>query len=68
MIAPEQESKDIVIQWLSREISRTEAKITSKGDYITVQANVKTIEKLLNAEYSVFGMYNLKLTMSIHGF
>jgi tripeptidyl-peptidase-1 len=57
MIAPKQESSDLVMQWLTSENLSTEAKITTKGDYVTIEANVKTIEKLLNAEYSVFGMF-----------
>lgn len=56
MIAPKQESSDLVMQWLTKEISAPEAKVTKKGDYVTIQASVKTIEKLLDAEYSVFGM------------
>lgn len=56
MIAPKQESSDLVMQWLDNEISSSEAEITTKGDYVTIQASVKTVEKLLNAEYSVFGM------------
>jgi tripeptidyl-peptidase I len=55
MIAPKQESSDLVMQWLGSGISNPEAEITTKGDYVTIQANVRTIEKLLNAEYSVFG-------------
>jgi tripeptidyl-peptidase-1 len=55
MIAPKQESSDLVMQWLTSEISSPEAKVTVKGDYVTVQASVNTIENLLNAEYSTFG-------------
>lgn len=55
MIAPKQESNDLVMQWLTSEISSPEAKVTVKGDYVTVQASVNTIEKLLSAEYSTFG-------------
>jgi tripeptidyl-peptidase-1 len=55
MIAPKQESTDLVMQWLSSENLSRETKITTKGDYVTIEANVKTIEKLLDAEYSVFG-------------
>ncbi|KAH3995425.1 hypothetical protein HBH61_155540 [Parastagonospora nodorum] len=54
MIAPKQESTDLVMQWLSSENLSPETKITAKGDYVTIEANVKTIEKLLDAEYSVF--------------
>lgn len=56
MIAPKQESSDLVMQWLQGETEKTEAEITMKGDYVTIQASVDTIEKLLDAEYSVFGM------------
>jgi tripeptidyl-peptidase-1 len=55
MIAPKQESSDLVMQWLTNEISSPEAKVTVKGDYVTIQASVNTIEKLLKTEYSTFG-------------
>jgi hypothetical protein len=58
MVAPKQESSDLVMQWLTSDVSSPEAKITTKGDYVTIHASVKTIEKLLNAEYSIFGMSN----------
>ena len=64
MIAPRQDSIDLVMQWLTSEMSSREAKVTMKGDYVTIQAKVKTIEKLLNAEYSVFGMCILMTTIS----
>ncbi|KAH8702808.1 Pro-kumamolisin, activation domain-containing protein [Phaeosphaeriaceae sp. PMI808] len=54
VVAPKQESSDLVMQWLTSETVSSEAKITMKGDYVTIQANVKTIEKPLNAEYNVF--------------
>ena len=55
MIAPKQESSDLVMQWLASELPSSKADITLKGDYVTVFASVSTIEKLLNAEYSTFG-------------
>jgi tripeptidyl-peptidase-1 len=55
MIAPAQESSDLVMQWLQNEFSGPDAKVTQKGDYVTVEASVKKIEELLDAEYSVFG-------------
>jgi len=55
MIAPKQESSDLVMQWLTNENMSPETKITTKGDYVTIEGDVKTIEKLLDAEYSVFG-------------
>lgn len=56
MIAPKQESSDLVMQWLKSDISSQNAKISTQGDYVTIEADVSTIEKLLDAEYSVFGM------------
>lgn len=61
MIAPKQESSDLVKQWLASDVSSPEAKITTKGDYVTIEANVRTIEKLLNAEYNVFGTSSFTL-------
>ncbi|KAH8695789.1 tripeptidyl-peptidase 1 precursor [Phaeosphaeriaceae sp. PMI808] len=54
MVAPKQESSDLVNQWLAKELPNGKAKITWQGDYVTVQASVQTIEKLLDAEYSTF--------------
>lgn len=53
MIAPAEESSDLVMQWLANELSG--AKVSQKGDYVTVKASVNEIEELLDAEYSVFG-------------
>lgn len=57
MIAPKQESSDLVMQWLAGELSSSDAQVTLKGDYVTVRASVNTIEQLLKAEYSVFSAY-----------
>lgn len=57
MIAPKQESSDLVMQWLKGETEKSDADITVKGDYVTIQASIKTVERLLDAEYSVFGAY-----------
>jgi len=43
------------MQWLTSEISSPEAEVTVKGEYVTIQASVNTIEKLLKAEYTTFG-------------
>jgi tripeptidyl-peptidase-1 len=56
MIAPAEESGDLVMQWLESELSGIGAKMSQTGDYITVEASVKEIEQLLDAEYSVFGI------------
>ena len=55
MIAPKKESVDLVQEWLDKELTGSGADVTVKGDYATVQASVKTIEKLLKTEYSTFG-------------
>lgn len=57
MIAPAEESSDLVMQWLASELS--DAKVSQKGDYVTVEASVNEIEELLDAKYSVFGMSTL---------
>jgi hypothetical protein len=56
MIAPAEESGDLVMQWLESELSDIDAKMSQTGDYVTVEASVKEIEQLLDAEYSVFGI------------
>jgi hypothetical protein len=43
------------MQWLANDVLSTEAMISLKGDYVTVQASVSTIEQLLDAKYTVFG-------------
>jgi tripeptidyl-peptidase I len=68
MIAPKKESSDLVMQWLANDISSPEAKVSKQGDYVTIQANVRTIEKLLNAEYSVFGMSIFMVMISSFSF
>jgi tripeptidyl-peptidase-1 len=55
MIAPKQESVDLVKEWLANEVSSSNAEVTVKGDYVTIQASVNVVEKLLKAEYSTFG-------------
>jgi hypothetical protein len=57
MIAPAQESGDLVMQWLQTSLSN--AKVSQQGDYVTVEASVNEIEELLDADYNVFGMYTL---------
>jgi tripeptidyl-peptidase-1 len=57
MVAPAEESTDLVMQWLQNEFSGPDAKVSQKGDYVTVEASVKKIEELLDAEYSVFGTF-----------
>ncbi|PVH93299.1 subtilisin-like protein, partial [Periconia macrospinosa] len=54
MIAPKKESVDLVQEWLDKELPSSGSDVTVKGDYVTVQASVNTIEKLLKTEYSTF--------------
>jgi tripeptidyl-peptidase-1 len=55
MVAPAEESADLVMKWLQTELSGLGNKVSQEGDYITVEASVKEIEQLLDAEYDVFG-------------
>jgi tripeptidyl-peptidase-1 len=55
IIAPKKESRDLVLQWLEKEGLSEHAMISSREDFIIVEASVAKIEKLLQAEYSTFG-------------
>ncbi len=55
MIAPKQETSDLVKQWLASEIPSDKADVEFQGDYVIVQASVNTIEELLSADYNTFG-------------
>ncbi|KAF1969695.1 tripeptidyl-peptidase 1 precursor [Bimuria novae-zelandiae CBS 107.79] len=52
LTAPKEESVRFVQDWLNREVS--EAKVTVEGDYVTVEATVNSVEKLLKTEYKNF--------------
>ncbi|CAI6303074.1 unnamed protein product [Periconia digitata] len=54
MIAPKQESVDLVQTWLERELPSSGADVLVNGDYVTVRASVNAIEKLLKTEYNTF--------------
>jgi tripeptidyl-peptidase-1 len=55
MIAPKDESRDLVLQWLKIEGITNYSSISTRGDSIIVKASISQIEKLLDAEYSSFG-------------
>ena len=55
MIAPKDESNDLVLQWLETEGLKSCSSSSGRGDSIIVEASVTQAEKLLNAEYSAFG-------------
>ena len=55
MIAPKDESKDLVMQWLESEEMSDEASLSPRLDTVLIETTVNRIEKLLKAEYSAFG-------------
>jgi subtilase family serine protease len=55
MIAPKDESKDLVMQWLESKGMSSEASLSPRSDSIIIETTVDKVEKLLNAEYNVFG-------------
>ncbi len=55
MIAPKDESSALVMQWLDTAGLSSHASVSSRGDSIVVKTSVSQVEKLLNAEYHVFG-------------
>jgi len=56
MIAPKDESKDLVLQWLASEGMSDSASVSAHSDAVIVEASLSQIEKLLKTEYSAFGM------------
>lgn len=55
MIAPKDDSRELVMKWLNSEGLVENASLSPRADSIIVQASVSQIEKLLNAEYAPFG-------------
>lgn len=56
MVAPRDESSDLVMQWIESEGLRQYATLSPRQDSVIVEASISKIEKLLNAEYTPFGM------------
>ncbi|KAL3420026.1 Tripeptidyl-peptidase sed4 [Phlyctema vagabunda] len=54
MIAPKDESKVLVLEWLGNEGFANSSYVSPRGDSVIVEAPISQIEKLLNAEYSAF--------------
>jgi tripeptidyl-peptidase-1 len=54
MIAPKDESKTLVMNWLSSEGLSKYASLSPRSDNVIVEASISTIEKLLKAEYKAF--------------
>jgi tripeptidyl-peptidase-1 len=55
IIAPKDDSKELVMQWLNHEGLGEYASISPRADSVIVQASISQIEKLLKAKYSAFG-------------
>jgi tripeptidyl-peptidase I len=58
MIAPKDESSDLVMQWIQSEGLGDYATISPRLDAVIVEASISQIEKLLNAEYTPFGGFS----------
>ena len=55
MIAPKQQSKDLVTEWLEKEGLTDIAHFSPRADSVIIEGNVRQIERLLKTEYSSFG-------------
>lgn len=62
MIAPKDESRDLVMEWLASEGMSDVASLSAQSDSVIVEASLTQVEKLLNAEYSAFGMLSFLST------
>jgi tripeptidyl-peptidase I len=65
IIAPKDESRELVMQWLDGEGLGEYFTMSPRMDSVVVQASVSQIEKLLNAEYSAFGEQSLNATLNL---
>lgn len=59
MIAPKDESSELVMQWLDAEGLSSQASKSPRQDSIIVDASVAQVEELLQAEYSAFSEFNV---------
>lgn len=55
MIAPKDDSREIVEQWLKSEGLSDYATVSPRSDAIFVEASIAQVEKLLRTEYEAFG-------------
>lgn len=55
IIAPREESSDLVLQWIRDAGLGDHATLSPRSDAVVVEASVSQIEKLLDAEYTSFG-------------
>ena len=63
MVAPKQQSKDLVMDWLNREGLGDIAEFSPRLDSIVIEGKLRQIEKLLKTEYASFGVYNSSYRM-----
>lgn len=56
MIAPRDNSSELVMEWLKSEGLSGHATISTRSDSVIIEASIRQIEKLLDAEYSAYGM------------
>ena len=54
MIAPKEESSNLVMQWIESEGLGSQAATSTRLDSIIIEANIIQVEKLLKAKYSTF--------------
>ncbi|KAF7534263.1 hypothetical protein G7054_g6365 [Neopestalotiopsis clavispora] len=54
MIAPKDESKSLVLDWLSQSGLADKSSVSSRGNAVIVTASVSEIEQLLAAEYNAY--------------
>lgn len=66
MIAPKDESKQLVLDWLSSE-GLVGATVSPRGNTIMLEATVSQLEKLLDAEYNVYSKNHLPKLLYLHG-
>jgi tripeptidyl-peptidase I len=55
MIAPKDESRDLVLNWVEEAGLGRYASSYPSSDSVVLEASISQIEKLINAEYSSFG-------------
>lgn len=65
LIAPKDESGDLVMGWLDAAGLWEHAKYSSRGDSVIIEASISQVEKLLGAEYSVFCKSILSALLSV---
>lgn len=57
MIAPTDESKSLVLDWLSHQGLADKSVVSSRGNAVTVTASIEEIEKLLEADYETYSEF-----------